>query len=688
MLIASEIFEKLKQYNEDDNLKGSVNQDSKSLKAIYKEIVKYKRLSTEFFKGSRESLLDFFSEYKKSSFRQLSEFNSNMVQKYKAKVEEIIQDTFGGIYYEIKTTAKGMFRLALIAGALYAWFNRDDLIPDTSDIAEDFDILEKNIKNVYHTLNDKFTNLLNEEGGKIKNINNFLKTNKDVKKNFLKDMSLYLKDFFHARIMNLYLDFPLELGKTISKNFFEVIYDKLRSLFTILNPAQESDRDKQLELDNDKKRIFFKNTKYFQFKDLVSSASVSFIENITPDREKNTLDLKKSSEEEIKRNRLRYKVLGDKTNLKDDILKDIIFNKDKNSNILLNRESIDYSKPITFTDVNPEFSKRLHLHISLYTIFYNIIRTNANNKKNYEITKQSTLTDDEMKVIFNILEVDKIGMAFKPHVYAALDFAKSTKKLIEEVKLIIDEDKIDNTNIKNLLDRGIFNERFKSIVAIRGDEELKKSLDILEQIRRSGGYKSISEIKEDNERIRSNASEEEIKILDSLDDILDKAAALTVENTVFKKTNSNTQLNDEKQLFLELDGQNDIGKLNENLSAFNKEEKDFLKDITNSIINKINGSKTENGLDFKTAFEKDYPEQLKSLIGNTINSLSSFKIVIKNETKEKTSNVITVKKVDKVEKEIVSFFIERVKRTNELNDLEKEIISITDNIKDILNVNG
>ena len=611
-----------------------------------------------------------------------------MVQKYKAKVEEIIQDTFGGIYYEIKTTAKGMFRLALIAGALYAWFNRDDLIPDTSDIAEDFDILEKNIKNVYHTLNDKFTNLLNEEGGKIKNINNFLKTNKDVKKNFLKDMSLYLKDFFHARIMNLYLDFPLELGKTISKNFFEVIYDKLRSLFTILNPAQESDRDKQLELDNDKKRIFFKNTKYFQFKDLVSSASVSFIENITPDREKNTLDLKKSSEEEIKRNRLRYKVLGDKTNLKDDILKDIIFNKDKNSNILLNRESIDYSKPITFTDVNPEFSKRLHLHISLYTIFYNIIRTNANNKKNYEITKQSTLTDDEMKVIFNILEVDKIGMAFKPHVYAALDFAKSTKKLIEEVKLIIDEDKIDNTNIKNLLDRGIFNERFKSIVAIRGDEELKKSLDILEQIRRSGGYKSISEIKEDNERIRSNASEEEIKILDSLDDILDKAAALTVENTVFKKTNSNTQLNDEKQLFLELDGQNDIGKLNENLSAFNKEEKDFLKDITNSIINKINGSKTENGLDFKTAFEKDYPEQLKSLIGNTINSLSSFKIVIKNETKEKTSNVITVKKVDKVEKEIVSFFIERVKRTNELNDLEKEIISITDNIKDILNVNG
>lgn len=688
MLIAPEIFEKLKQYNEDDNLKGAVNQDSKSIKAIYKELVKYKRLSVEFFKGSRESLLDFFSEYRKSSFRQLSEFNSNMIQKYKTKVEEMLQDTFGGIYYEIKTTAKGLFRLALIASALYAWFNKDDLIPDTSDIAEDFDILEKNVKYIYYTLDNKFRNLLNEEGGKIKNINNFLKTNKEAKKNFLKDISLHLKDFFQARLMNLYLDFPTELGRAISKNYFEVIYDKLSYLFAILNPAQESDRNKQLELDSEKKRIFFKNTKYFQFNNLVSSASVSFIENITPDREENTLDLKKLSEEEIKRNRLRYKTLGDKTNLKDDILKDIIFNKNKNSKILLSSDSVDFSKPIIFTNVSPEFSKRLHLHISLYTVYYNIIKASPYNRKNYEITKQSTLTDDELKIIFNILEVDKIGMAFKPHVYAALDLAKNNKALIEEVRLIVNEDKIDNTNIKNLLDRGIFNERFKSIIAVRGDEEFKKSLDTLEQIRKSGGYKSISEIKENNERIRANATEEEIKILDSLDDILDKASALTVENTVFKKTNSNTQLDNEKQLFLELNDNNDIGKLNENFSAFDKEEKDFLKDITNSIINKINISKTKNGLDFKTAFEKDYPSQLKSLVNNTVSSLSSFKIVVNNETVGKTSNTITVKKVDKVEKEIVSFFIERAKQTIELNDLEKEIISITDNIKNILNVNA
>lgn len=688
MLIAPEIFEKLKQYNEDDNLKGAVNQDSKSIKAIYKELVKYKRLSVEFFKGSRESLLDFFSEYRKSSFRQLSEFNSNMIQKYKTKVEEMLQDTFGGIYYEIKTTAKGLFRLALIASALYAWFNKDDLIPDTSDIAEDFDILEKNVKYIYYTLDNKFRNLLNEEGGKIKNINNFLKTNKEAKKNFLKDISLHLKDFFQARLMNLYLDFPTELGRAISKNYFEVIYDKLSYLFAILNPAQESDRNKQLELDSEKKRIFFKNTKYFQFNNLVSSASVSFIENITPDREENTLDLKKLSEEEIKRNRLRYKTLGDKTNLKDNILKDIIFNKNKNSKILLSSDSVDFSKPIIFTNVSPEFSKRLHLHISLYTVYYNIIKASPYNRKNYEITKQSTLTDDELKIIFNILEVDKIGMAFKPHVYAALDLAKNNKALIEEVRLIVNEDKIDNTNIKNLLDRGIFNERFKSIIAVRGDEEFKKSLDTLEQIRKSGGYKSISEIKENNERIRASATEEEIKILDSLDDILDKASALTVENTVFKKTNSNTQLDNEKQLFLELNDNNDIGKLNENFSAFDKEEKDFLKDITNSIINKINISKTKNGLDFKTAFEKDYPSQLKSLVNNTVSSLSSFKIVVNNETVGKTSNTITVKKVDKVEKEIVSFFIERAKQTNELNDLEKEIISITDNIKNILNVNA
>lgn len=682
MLIAPEIFEKLKQYNEDDNLKGAVNQDSKSIKAIYKELVKYKRLSVEFFKGSRESLLDFFSEYKKSSFRQLSEFNSNMIQKYKAKMEEIIVDTFGGITHEVKAVTKSLFIMGLIGGAIYAWFNRDKLVPDSEDIKEDFEVLQKNIKHFSYLLYSKSSEFFRNNEISIA-FNNFIKTNNEVKKGIINNGAAYFKDIFYAFFINFYANLPKALGTSLSKNLFEPIYNKMSVIFKILAPTLDTEKDLRLSGEGGE-YVFFQNTKYFKLENFKDHSPVSFLENIVPDRDDYTLDTKEEAEAIIKKLRKEHKILSDNTNLKNETVKSILYgDNSKFSSILLSEKDIDidnFHKELNVKDIDDNFAKQLYVHISLYTIFYNLSEEERNR---YIIKKSLTLSEDKLAVIIKLLENEKYNLIFKPNILNALNYAKQYKQLIVEASITNNpnNDNAVKKRLKDLLDKGIFNERFQDIVNKKGSKELQEKLKKLEKIKKESGDNSIKKIR-NNQYISGLGSQKEKEKF--LDEIIEEASTLILENTVSKKGKRNRFLNVEEEIALELSESNDLGKVKEDFSTFSEQEKEFLKDISNATIDKINNYTTKNNVTYKVAFGEHYPHELSSLLDSTLEKFSKIKLIENVEEKSSSTTNFVITKIDKFDKEMAIFVIKSSSRVEEINEKEKKLIKITDDIVKIL----
>lgn len=594
----------------------------------------------------------------------------------------------GNVVHNLKSTIKGALIFSLLAGAVYIWFHRDELIPESSEIVEDLEELKDKTVEITKGLYDNVTDFINETGV-LKTLQDFNKASFSTKKEFITDISTSISKNFIAFFKTFFFNMPQTMGEAIRDMAFVPLYEGLKSLVSLVGSGNYE--DSIYFPGSDASKSFFRNPKKYKMASLKENLSVSFLENAIGDTDKKTLGDANTAKKTILQIKTLELKLKNKTGISESAIREFILGKDtpdKGGKLSLTSNDINYTDFVEFSSVTDEnILKEIRSHIGLYTFYW--INCNKEERDKLEPYRKKA-SPEILKAVNDILtSEDKYKIAYKPNIKKGLEYIKSTKLLIVKIEKKNDSARI-NRDIDRTLDKGIFNERFRNKIGEK-DEELKKQLEILDRIRKKHGLESISELKKKNKELAPHLTEEERRVANNLDEIVKKSREAIIENTIFKKGEYNEYSDPEIEAALMLDDEKDIGKMGSDtdVGIFGKKEKLFLTKITNTIISKIEKTEfldNENNKSFtyENMLKSHYPKTLRETLSNTVSSIKNIKIIDKNDETIDKKNAFVITKIDVVDKKIGEIFAYAHNEIKETNNIDNKIIGILSNIKNNL----